>query len=209
MPAIPVHHPRFTLLFGLLLALAGCSDPPPQLRALSASDVVVAFGDSLTYGTGTNAEDSYPAVLGRAIGHPVVRSGVPGEQTPEGLQRLQQVLEQNQPRLLLLCHGGNDILAHTPDSAIKANLARMIRMAQAQGAEVVLVGVPKFGLLLSPAPLYAELAEEFQLPYLADSISDVLAKPALKSDRVHPNADGYRRIATDMQALLREAGAVN
>ena len=204
-----IRHAGPGLLLSLLLLLSACSEPPPQLQPLSADDVIVAFGDSLTFGTGTKPDNSYPAVLGRAIGHEVVRSGVPGEQTEQGLQRLEQVLDEYQPKLLLLCHGGNDILAHSPDSAIKANLARMIRLAQSRGSEVVLVGVPKFGLLLSPAPLYAELAEEFALPYLTDSVSDVLAKPQLKSDRVHPNADGYRRIATDMEALLRESGAVN
>ena len=204
-----IHRARIGLLLSLLLLLGACSDPPPQLRPLSASDIVVAFGDSLTYGTGSSADDSYPAQLGRSIGYPIVRSGVPGERTPQGLQRLQQILEQHQPRLLLLCHGGNDILTHSPDSAIKANLARMIELAQSRGSEVVLIGVPKFGLMLSPAPLYAELAEEYQLPYLADSISEILADPALKSDRVHPNAEGYRHIASDMETLLRESGAIN
>ena len=204
-----IRHTGPGLLLGLLLLLSACSDPAPHLQSLAATDVVVAFGDSLTYGTGTSADSSYPAVLGRTIGHEVVRSGVPGERTEQGLQRLEQVLDQYQPKLLLLCHGGNDILAHSPDSTIKANLARMIRLAQSRGTEVVLLGVPKFGLLLSPAPFYAELAEEFELPYLKSSVSDVLAKPQLKSDRVHPNAEGYRRIATDMEALLRESGAVN
>ena len=204
-----IHPAGPALLLSLLLLLSACAEPPPQLQPLTDDDTIVAFGDSLTFGTGTRADNSYPAVLGRAIGHEVVRSGVPGEETPQGLKRLEQVLDQYQPRLLLLCEGGNDILGHMPDSAIKANLASMIRLARSRGSEVVLLGVPKFGLLLKPAPLYAELAEEFHLPYLANSISDVLATPKLKSDQVHPNAEGYQHIAADMAALLRESGAID
>lgn len=196
-------------LLALALLLTACSDKVPALRPLSSGDHLVAFGDSLTYGTGAAPEQSYPAVLARAIGLPVVNAGVPGERTADGLQRLAGVLDDQQPALLLLTHGGNDFLAGKPTSTVKANLRQMVALARERGVEVVLVGVPQPKLLLSPAALYQELADELDLPYLRDSITDVLKQRGMKSDTIHPNAAGYAQIAREMQDLLQAAGAID
>ncbi len=194
----------------LLLGVAGCDagGSTPQLSPLRQNAVILAYGDSLTYGTGATAETSYPAVLSRLIGRHVIRSGVPGEVTAAGLRRLPAVISQYQPALVILCHGGNDILRRVPESTAEANLRAMIRQAQAAGAEVLLVGVPKPGLFLSDSPVYQRLAEEFDLPYLDGALADILERNSLKSDAIHPNAAGYQRLAEEIAALLERAGAV-
>ena len=45
--------------------------------------------------------------------------------------------------------------------------------AQAAGAEVVLIGVPKPGLFISDSPVYQRLADEFGLPYLDEALADI------------------------------------
>ena len=84
----------------------------------------------------------------------------------------------------------------------------MVRLARSRGAEVVLVGVPKPGLLPSPAGFYADIAREFRLPYEETALKKILTDNALKSDLVHPNAAGYARLAKAIAALLRKTGAV-
>ncbi len=193
------------LLLFLLLPLAGC-DRQPAIVPLLPGDRILAFGDSLTHGNGASPEQSYPAVLERLLGIEVVNAGVPGETTAEGLRRLPQVLEQVRPRLVILIHGGNDFLRRLDPRQTKANLQAMIDLCLEQGAQVVLVGVPRPGLFLSPAPLYEELAERNDLPLLTEELSDILADRSLKSDAIHPNAAGYRRLAEILAERLRNNG---
>ncbi|HTO48968.1 MAG TPA: arylesterase [Burkholderiales bacterium] len=193
-------------LVGLLFAACGGSTPP--LAPLEPSAVVLAFGDSLTFGTGAADGEGYPAQLERLIGRKVVAQGVPGEVSAQGLARLPGVLDATQPRLLLLCHGGNDLLRKLPESEAAANVRAMVRLAREKGIAVVLIGVPKPGLSPSPASFYADIAKEFAVPYEGSILKTVLTDNALKSDWVHPNAKGYARIAEAMADLLRKAKAI-
>lgn len=192
----------------LAVAIFACSDQAPKLPELAADDVVVAFGDSLTYGTGAETQESYPAVLGRLIGRKVVRAGVPGETTAEGLARLASVIEEHAPRLVIVCLGGNDMLRRVNESEIKQNLRAMIAELRGRDVAVVLVGVPKPVLLAGAPELYADLAKEFAIPYEGKILASVLYERDYKSDPIHPNAQGYRRIAEGIAALLRKSGAV-
>ena len=189
-------------------ALAGCSNKGPRLPRLAATDVIVAFGDSLTFGTGAGENESYPAVLAQLIGHAVVSSGVPGETTAQALQRLPEVLTEHQPKLVIVCLGGNDMLRQLSAAETTANLRAIVGKVKAGGANVVLIGVPRPALLTSAPKFYAELAKEFGIPYEGAIVTSVLYKSELKSDPIHPNAAGYRKIAEAIAALLRQAGAV-
>jgi len=195
------------LLAAVALLAAGCGKQQ-RLPALGTDAVVLAFGDSLTYGTGAGEQESYPAQLAQLIGRKVVRAGVPGEVSAEGLARLPEVLEEYRPGLLILCHGGNDFLRRLPVQQAKANVRAMIQLARNQGVAVVLVGTPEPGLTVSPPAFYGEIAEELRIPYEDGIIGKVLRDRSLKSDAIHPNAKGYRRIAERIAELLRKAGAV-
>ena len=190
------------------LLLGGCGGSTPKVAKLATTDVVLAFGDSLTYGTGAKAEESYPAVLSQLLGRNVVRAGVPGEQTAGGLQRLPGVLDEHHPRLVIVCLGGNDMLRKRSPATIEANLRAMLKEIRGRGLDAVLVGVPAPGLITSAPEFYEKLAKEFGIPYEGKIVTSVLYKPDLKSDPIHPNADGYRRMAEAIAKLLRDAGAV-
>lgn len=195
------------LAIALLLCATACSDAPPLPR-LGVDDVVLAFGDSITYGTGAGPEESYPEVLAELIGRRVVGAGVPGEVTAIGLQRLPDVLDEVKPKILLLCLGGNDMLRKVEPVAIESNLRAMVRMARDRGIAVVLIAVPKPSLFGGNAAFYQTIARENDLPLEGDILKDILFDNEFKADPIHPNAKGYRRMAEAIAGLLRKAGAV-
>ena len=199
---------RFLVAALVALVLAGCGPKVPKVGRLDAGAVVLAFGDSLTYGTGVSPEQSYPAVLERIIARKVFRAGVPGETSGEGLARLPGVLDEVKPQLLVLCHGGNDFLRKMGEETAAANVREMIRIARSRDIAVVLLATPKPGFGTSKVPFYEEIGRELAIPVEAEILPDVLGSRSLKSDLVHPNARGYEKIAEAVADLLKRAGAL-
>ena len=170
--------------------------------------MVVAFGDSITFGTGAAPHESYPVVLEKIIGRRVVNSGVPGEVTAEGLARLPKVLEREKPALVIICLGGNDLLRGMSKKQAADNIREMIRLTVQHGAAVILIGTPALGLSVSPEPFYREIAKEMNVSLEEKTLSDILADSALKADLIHPNAAGYRRLAEAIAAHMKKSGAI-
>ena len=195
-------------ILALLCALAGCGGKVPQLAKVGADDVILAFGDSLTYGTGAAERESYPEVLAQLTRRKVVNGGVPGEITAQALQRLPEVLVAHKPRIVIVCLGGNDMLRKVSEAETIANLRAIVRTVKDRGAHAVLVGVPRPALFAGAPAFYEEIAKEFGIPYEGAAVTAVLYKAELKSDPIHPNAAGYRRIAEALAELLRKAGAL-
>ena len=196
------------LIVVLVVALAvGCGDKA-KLSRLPGDAVVLAFGDSLTYGTGAAENESYPAQLEKLIGRRVVRAGVPGEVTAQALARLPAALDEHEPRLLLLCIGGNDFLRHLGNGQAEANVRAMVKLARSRNIEVLLIGTPEPGITVTPPAFYAGIAKQFSVPYEDAVIGDVLRSNELKSDPIHPNARGYGIIAERLAERLRKSGAI-
>ena len=100
----------FFFLSVFILIISGCGEKTSSLPSLSNDSVILAFGDSLTYGYNVSKTESYPAVLETLTGLKVINAGISGEVSKQGLKRLPNVLDEHHPQLMILCHGGNDLL---------------------------------------------------------------------------------------------------
>lgn len=206
-----------TAALRLLLAivvLAGCGDAT-QLAPLPAGSAVLAFGNSITFGTGAAPGDDYPTQLAALSNWRVTNAGIPGDTSAAARDRISTALAETRPALVIVELGGNDFLRRRPETAVKEDLRAIVSTIRDAGAQVMLVAVPKFSLLgavtgrLPDSPIYADLAREEKLPLVNGVLADVLSDPALKADPIHPNASGYRRLAAGIAEQLRAAGLLD
>ncbi|MCX7771166.1 MAG: arylesterase [Proteobacteria bacterium] len=192
----------------LALIFLSCNEKNIKLKYLSESDVILSFGDSITYGVGAEKHESYPAILASLTKRTVIESGIPGETTEEGLKRLPELLDKYNPSLVILCEGGNDMLRQMDLNKTKENLRNMVKLIKDKGADVILVGVPKPGFIISVPDFYKEVAKEFNVPYEGKILKDILTNNRLKADPIHPNKEGYKLLAESIYKIMKSGGAI-
>lgn len=181
--------------------LAGCGRRKTLGRVVPAGSIVLALGDSLTFGTGATPETSYPAVLAQLSGWQIVNAGVPGDTSAQALERLPALLQEHKPALVLISIGGNDLLRRLPEADTRASLQRICELARGADAQVLVLAVPRPSLAaafigsLSDHPMYAEVSAALKLPLHAQGWAAVLADEALRADQIHANARGYAQMA--------------
>jgi len=185
----------------LLLAILGWKffggSGPGDLRNFppTATGPWVAFGDSLTEGYGASRGEAYPAVFAKLTGIEVKNHGVSGNTSQDGLARLEEIAKLK-PKVVLLCLGGNDTLRQIPRESTFANLEKIVDRFLREGSFVVLIGIQSASLLRDKNEKhFEELAERKKLLFLENILDGVIFNRELMSDQIHPNAQGYEKIA--------------
>lgn len=161
----------------------------------------VAFGDSLTEGYGASQGGDYPSQLAKRLGVKLRNLGVSGNTTADGLARLDQAVHL-QPRVVLLCLGGNDALRGVSPDTTFTHLGAMIDRFHQGGTFVVLLGVRSTGLTDKNAKRFELLAKSKRVLLVPNILEGVLFTPSLMADQVHPNELGYAKIAERLEAAL-------
>jgi lysophospholipase L1-like esterase len=185
-------------LFTLLLA-AACSQDTGEGTARGP---IVCFGDSLTYGTGAPPGRDYPSQLSKMIARPVINAGVPGDTTAEALRRLERDVLDLSPAVVLVTLGGNDLKNGVAVETAHRNLKRIVTAIQSRGARVIIGGL-NFPLSdRGYGRMYRRLAEETGAMLIPHVLQDIMGRPGLMSDPIHPNGDGYARMAAAFETAL-------
>lgn len=206
---------RRNLISGVagLLLLGACGKAVKQ-PAIAPGQVVLAFGDSVTFGTGAKPGEDWPSLLAAQTGWEVINAGIPGDTAMAGKNRIQALLDEHHPVLVIVEIGGNDFLRKRPANDVKEDIRTVLKSIKQSGAQVALVAVPELSLMSivagkpSDSPIYKELAKEEGVPIVSEVFSDVLSKPEHCADRIHPNAKGYRQMASGLIARFSEIGFI-
>ena len=176
---------------------------------------IVVFGDSLTAGYGLeDVEDAYPGLLQQKIdslqlGYTVINSGISGETTAGGKNRIDWVLNQK-PSVFILELGANDGLRGVPLTETKMNLQYIIDAVKTKypSTEIVLAGMqipPNFGQdytneFKNIFPALAQKNQVVLIPFLLENVGGI---PSLnQSDGIHPTAKGHKILAKNVWEVL-------
>lgn len=156
---------------------------------------VICFGDSVTAGYITGRNESYPTFLSQMLNMPVINAGIDGDNTGEALRRLDADVLEREPLLVIVEFGGNDFIYKVPFEETKKNIIEMIERIQAKGAMVALVDIKTEIVFQEYGPLFSEIAREKGAIFIPGVFKGIIIDSRLKTDFLHPNANGYKVIA--------------
>lgn len=204
----------FPLMTTTFPSLSVCEESPPPLK-------LVAFGDSLTAGYLLKNKDSFPSQLQASLTEQgikvdIINSGVSGDTTADGLERLEWAISQG-TKAVILELGANDALRGQPPENAKRNLERIISSLQDRKIEILLAGMraPKnWGEDYAKAfdKIYPDLARKYDLllyPFFLEGVA--LNSSLVLEDGLHPNDKGVavivKKILPFVKKLLEQAKA--
>lgn len=187
----------------------------PMLAApVAAAPVVAVLGDSLSAAHGMDRDDSWVALLedrmaAEGFPHEVVNASISGETSRGGRDRVDGILADHEPAVLIVELGGNDGLRGQPLSALRENLTAIVRRARTAGARVLLVGVrlpPNYGAAYTEAfaSVYAEVAADTGVTLVPRFLEGVAERRQLmQNDGIHPTASAQPTMLENVWPELR------
>lgn len=194
------------LATGVLLTLLA-------LPALAQNILLV--GDSISAAFGLEIRQGWVSLLEQRLTehhYPqrVTNASVSGDTTAGGLARLPALLREVQPALVIIELGGNDGLRALPVSNMQQNLSAMVELAQAGGAEVILLGMripPNYGPRYSNAfeNAFIEVAQQHDValvPFLLEGVGGV--EGMMQDDGVHPTAAAQTLLLDNAWPVIRQ-----
>lgn len=198
------------------LAPAAGAPPPaaaPAAVPQGARPRIVFLGDSLTAGLGLDADQGFPALIGKRLAsegfnYEVVNAGVSGDTSAGGLRRADWSLEGD-VTVLVVALGANDGLRGLAPAEMKRNLAGVLDRAAARGITVILAGMeapPNFGADYTRQfrSVYTDLAQTYRVRFVPFLLQGVAGDAALnQADGIHPNARGAQIVADLLWAELK------
>jgi acyl-CoA thioesterase I len=212
------------LVLFVLMAWMGCKgepsgvekrNNPAQKPAPIVEGTIVAVGDSLTAGLGVAEEMAYPAKLERKLKsagyhYRIINAGISGETSSGARARIEWIISSLDPDIVILETGANDGLRGTDPNLLEANLDQICTLLKENNVQVLLAGMqmlPNLGPEYTQAfsTIYPSIAQKYGVVFMPFFLKDVAGETNLNQpDRLHPNAEGYSRIADNIYAYVLE-----
>ena len=176
--------------------------------------IILFFGNSLTAGYGLDTEEAFPALIQNKIdslglAYTAINSGLSGETTSGGLNRLEWVLNQKVD-IFVLELGANDGLRGVPLNETKDNLQAIIDLVRKKNknTKIILAGMqipPNMGQTYTEEfkILFPELAKKNNVQLIPFLLEGVAGDPELnQDDGIHPTAEGQKIVRENVWKVL-------
>ena len=184
-----------------------------SLVVAAKTPVIVVLGDSISAAYGIKEEQGWVALLQTQLkqahlDYQLSNQSISGETTAGGLARLEGILTEQKPAVVLVELGANDGLRGLSPVEMKNNLLQLLTRSQQAGAKVLLLGMkipPNYGkhYLELFYNIFPQVATTLNVPLLPFLLEDVALKPELmQADGLHPNAQAQPSIANKVAAFL-------
>jgi acyl-CoA thioesterase-1 len=164
---------------------------------------IICFGDSITFGYGVEAKETYPVALEKMTHKPVINAGIDGDTSTEATKRLETDILSRDPYLVIIEFGGNDFLRKIPTKVTVDNIRIMVDKIQAKGAMVAIADISAGLLMRDYHRPYRKIAREKGAIFIPSVMSGIITNPKMKSDFFHPNATGYQLIAERVYRCIK------
>ena len=164
---------------------------------------IICFGDSITFGYGAEQGEDYPTALAKLLKATVLNAGIDGDTTVEALKRLQSDVLGRNPRLVIIEFGGNDFLRGIPMETTINNVREMIERIQANDAMVAIADISAGIFMKDYRRALSIIAKEKGVIFIPAILNDIITNPTMKSDFLHPNANGYKIIAASIFTAIK------
>lgn len=178
--------------------------------------VILFFGNSLTAGYGLDTQEAFPALIQNKLdslgfAYTVVNSGLSGETSSGGKNRLDWVLNQKID-VFVLELGANDGLRGIPLKETRNNLQEIIDAVRAknENTQIILAGMqipPNMGKAYTSEfkTIFPELAEKNNVTLIPFLLDGVAGNPSLnQADGIHPTIEGQKIVANNVWSVLQE-----
>ncbi len=192
---------KYFYLTVILFSFVACGQNMPKNYPNTNTDII-AFGDSLTYGYGAGKDESYPDYLSQMLDREIVNLGISGDTSAMGLARIKEI-ENYSPYMVLVEFSANDFFRQIPKEQTEKNLRQMVEYLQKLGAIVVLVDTGGAYPMGTYTKIQKKLAKEYNTLFVPGILDGVYNKKSLKSDQVHPNAEGYKIVAQKVNKVIK------
>lgn len=189
----------------VLLVICGlvCGCVKQDVANIAAKgDMIICFGDSITFGYGAGPGEDYPTALAKMVALKVVNAGVSGDTTFEALKRLDSDVLSKKPRLVIVEFCGNDFLKKVPIKDTVNNLDEIITRIQDSGSMVALVDISAGMFFKDYRRVFKKLARDKKAIFIPAVLSKVITNPSMKSDFLHPNQRGYQIVASRIHKAI-------
>ena len=176
---------------------------------------IMLYGDSLMAGYGLPQNENLASALSTKYKDSespfsFINASISGNTSKNGLSRVDWSIGDN-PNIVILCLGANDMLRGIDPTLTKNNLDLIISKFVNNNSIVILAGMqspesmgPEYQAEFDG--IYPELSKKYNLiymPFLLEGIA--LEKDMLQADFKHPNAQGIKVIAKNLEPYIVQA----